>query len=110
METSELERRWNRIEQQTSELMEQIELSEAEDLQGLLQRRQEELEAFFHELEYFPDQLAGIENLIINLLECDSSMVDACLQQQSSLLDQSKQLRQSREGADAYSSEARRVV
>lgn len=110
METSELEHRWSSIERQTSELMEQIELSDAEDLQRLLRRRQEELEAFFHELEYSSDQLHGIENRIAELLRHDSSMIDACLQQQSSLLDQSKRLRKSREGTDAYSSEARRVI
>ncbi|MEM8499671.1 MAG: hypothetical protein AAF542_16735 [Pseudomonadota bacterium] len=110
METSDVERRWSSIEQQTSELMEQIELSDAEDLQCLLQRRQEELEAFFHELEYTPTHLEDIESRIINLLERDSTMVDTCLRQQSSLLDQSKQLRESREAAEAYSQESRRII
>ncbi len=110
METAEIENRWSSIEQKTSELMEQIALGDAEELQILMQRRQQELEAFFSELEYLPDQLERIEGLIVNLLERDTSMIEACVQQQSSLLDQSKQLRQSREGAKAYSKESRRVI
>ncbi len=110
METSELERRWSSIERETSELMEQIALGDAEDLHCLLQRRQEELEAFFHEAEYTPAQLERIEGLIVDLLERDSSMIDACVEQQSILLDQSKQLRQARKAADAYSQESRRIV
>lgn len=110
MKTTEIESRWTDIEQQTSALMEQITMGDTEELQRLLQRRQEELEAFFQELEYTPAQLERIEGRIVDLLERDSSMINACLEQQSSLLDQSKQLRETRKGADAYSLEARRLT
>lgn len=110
MESSELEHRWSSIERQTSELMEQIALRDAEELHLLLQRRQQELEAFFDEAEYTSAQLERIEGLIVDLLERDSAMIDTCLEQQSILLDQSKQLRRSREAANAYSKESRRIV
>ncbi|MFK8019580.1 MAG: hypothetical protein AB8B86_07420 [Pseudomonadales bacterium] len=98
--------RWAEIERQTEILIEKIAHSEAKELSALLQRRQEELELFFVELDYSPEQLQGIEGKIERLMMRDASLTSLCRQQQNDILNEQKKLNVSKQAIVAYAAES----